>query len=180
MSDNRLWTITDLPHGGWLVMPKGRWSWFRVFYAPGVVVLTGDAGDIIISHHHALRGLANGLSWLATSDAEYLLGKSDKVRAFSADDTIATLMCHFREAVENEDEDWLRRIADRVFLPAGDAAAYRAHLETQAEESLSEIYYATFGEGGGSYTYGERDRELVRLLQRWARMMQILTPELPT
>lgn len=56
---------------------KGSFYAFSLTWTPGTLALAGDCGEMVITHYNALAELESGLSWATTSDADYLLGKSN-------------------------------------------------------------------------------------------------------
>lgn len=68
----RTWRVSSNAHGGAY--------WFDVTWIPGSLVLTGDLHTLIITHAVALREFCPGVGWIAESDIDYLLGKSNQRR----------------------------------------------------------------------------------------------------
>lgn len=64
---------------------------FTLTWTPGQLVLTGDIGELTLTHYHALANFESGIHWALSSDFDYLLGKSDKRRQYDADDTLRQL-----------------------------------------------------------------------------------------
>lgn len=50
--------------------------WFNLTWAPGTLTLTGDVGEMTITHYNALAEFEEGIAWAANSDYDYLLGKA--------------------------------------------------------------------------------------------------------
>lgn len=66
--------------------PTGTYA-YTLTWTPGQLVLTGDIGELTLTHYHAMDTFENMLAWAKGSDFDYLLGKSDKRRKFDADKT---------------------------------------------------------------------------------------------
>jgi hypothetical protein len=60
---------------------------YTLTWTPGQLVLTGDIGELTLTHYHAMPTFEKMLDWAKGSDFDYLLGKSDKRRKFDADKT---------------------------------------------------------------------------------------------
>lgn len=61
---------------------------YHVTWTPGTIVLDGDLGCLVVTHHNALSTLIGGCNWLKRSNFQYLMEKSDACIGFSATATI--------------------------------------------------------------------------------------------
>lgn len=55
---------------------------------PGVLTLSGDLGELTLTHVHAMPTLDEALKWLSGSDYDYHLGKSGVAREFDPHQTM--------------------------------------------------------------------------------------------
>jgi len=62
--------------------------WFQLTWNPGHLHLSGDCGNLALTHYHALGKFEEGMNWAAESGADYLLGKSDKQREYDSEGTL--------------------------------------------------------------------------------------------
>lgn len=85
--------IRDAPSRSFFFHTPGKGSAysFSITWKPGVLTLSGDCGDMMLTHGAALSDFWDGMLW-ATSDAHYLLGKSNHRRKYDAEDTLRTIV----------------------------------------------------------------------------------------
>ena len=66
---------------------KGSRYAFSLSWTPGTLTLAGDLGELVVTHYHALWEVEAGLSWAASGDHDYLLGKTSRRPSFDCDET---------------------------------------------------------------------------------------------
>lgn len=70
--------IRSEPAKRWYVSsPHDRSHWYNVVWFPGILHISGDLGELTMTHYQALLNLHEGAKWVADSDLQYLLGKTD-------------------------------------------------------------------------------------------------------
>lgn len=60
---------------------------FTLTWTPGKLHLSGDIGELTLTHYHAMPTLDEAIKWARSSDFDYLLGKSDKRKTFDPEGT---------------------------------------------------------------------------------------------
>lgn len=73
----------------WFSEPgKGSIYAFGLTWAPGTLALSGDLGELVLTHYHAMPTLEAAVGWAASADADYLLGKSNRKKSIDREATI--------------------------------------------------------------------------------------------
>lgn len=68
----------------WKVQKSGTWIYgFFITFSPGVLTLSGDVGELVITHYHAMPTLEAALQWLDGIEFSYLMGKSSAKQEYS-------------------------------------------------------------------------------------------------
>lgn len=67
---------------------------FTLTWTPGQLVLTGDCGELTLTHYHAMSKFQEAISWATGPDFDYLLGKSSAKEVYDSDETLKQIM-HF-------------------------------------------------------------------------------------
>lgn len=62
--------------------------WFSLTWTPGHLALAGDVGELTLVHYSALREFEEGIRWAASSDHDYLMGKTNVRQEYSREDTV--------------------------------------------------------------------------------------------
>lgn len=73
---------------------------FSLTWTPGHMTLVGDLGEMTIVHYHAMPTLEAALSWLSTSDFDYLMKKTNIKQEFDREATIDHMWRVIMEGVE--------------------------------------------------------------------------------
>ena len=117
--------------------PKKKWLYaFSLSWTPGTLTLAGDLGELVVTHYSALWELEAGLSWAASADYDYLLGKTSRRPSFDRDETAQEIIRMAnegaREAVagtRGELNTWRKERPARCDFPVG-AEGDQEHAET--------------------------------------------------
>ncbi len=65
---------------------------FLVTWSPGVLTVTGDLEDLIVTHYHAMTTIAKAARWVAAGDFQYLMGKSSAKKEYDREATAAFII----------------------------------------------------------------------------------------
>lgn len=85
---SRAWTLGRLYPDGTM---EGNES-YTVTWTPGVLSLSGDLGDLTVTHYGAMGSLEGAVSWIGrNSDLGYLLSKSDAKEQYDPEHTLSYL-----------------------------------------------------------------------------------------
>lgn len=92
---------------------------YAVTWTPGTLVLSGDIGELTITHWHAMPTLLDTIDWLRAADHEYLMGKSSAKREYDQEETLAWIILSANEqagdsmkALREEMQEYRRSLAD--------------------------------------------------------------------
>jgi hypothetical protein len=97
---------------------KSSFYSFTLTWAPGVLTVSGDIGEIVITHGD-LMSFDEGIKWAAASDYDYLMGKSNLKKEYDPDKT-------FKSLVEDANRELISYIqGDRSHDPAQRKWVYR-------------------------------------------------------
>lgn len=177
---DRTWRLETLSSTSWWVKPGGYYGWFYILFAPGVVVLAGDAGDLRLEHYNAMPTLAAALRWLhGRGDNDYLLGKSSARRKLDRGATARFLLNTARDELKGlggrarrADDTMLAKIRDRIGTEPSEAAI-EADLCDRMDHEVAEFCRDLgFSDYYGSQSWDENDRRLLRLILLWAELMR--------
>ena len=73
----------------WFSEPeKGSIYAFALTWTPGTMILSGDLGELVLTHYQAMPTLDSAVAWAAHADADYLLGKSNRKQVINREATI--------------------------------------------------------------------------------------------
>jgi hypothetical protein len=75
---------------------------FTLTWTPGTLHLSGDVGELTLTHYHAMANFDEAISWALSSDFDYLLGKSDKRPVYNRDETLKAFRHYIYEEVRDE------------------------------------------------------------------------------
>lgn len=124
---------------------KGSVYAYSLTWTPGSLFLAGDLGELTLTHYNALHDLESGLSWAASSDADYLLGKSDRKRVFDRQGTIDYIV-----QCAMEPESRLPKVlADHIHI----GNAWGASLKRLLQRELFRVFEEFGGERAGAWIY---------------------------
>lgn len=79
--------------------PSAGSMWaFALTWTPGSMILTGDLGEMQITHYHALMGTAlESFRWITECHPDYLLGKAGVQKVFDREATLESFEAECRE-----------------------------------------------------------------------------------
>ncbi len=160
-------SLSTVDGGAWKIRPPGGYDWYYILFAPGVVVLAGDLGDIRLTHFGAMPTLEAALPWLVQSDTGYLLQKSDQRRELDRAQTARDLARFCRECPD------LRVKAIRVLKDVPTIAAFSRHLGSLGRDEIARLCVSTLeiDDYYGATNYTDGSRRMIRVIKDWARMM---------
>lgn len=90
---------------------KGAYA-FTLTWTPGQMVITGDCGDLTLTHYNAMGDFEEAISWALHSDFDYLLGKSNQGREYVQEETWKWFKDYLNEEVFDTvlgSHDWATR-----------------------------------------------------------------------
>ncbi len=180
MTDFANHQITDLESKSWRVRDPDKGSyWFHVTWSKGILVLSGDIGNLVLTHYQALAKFPDCIGWVAGSDEGYLLGKSDAKQQYDQDATISGLLELAEEVRSGWDDLTLWRHAaslvgkDAEDLAEEDARNAVKQLLTSKHQIFHshEIYEATQDAESIAYSWTAHQRLQMQALQFWAKAL---------
>lgn len=94
----------------WLVSQGGRLGahyWYTVTWSyPGVLTVSGDIGEITVTHYGAMDTWVGAANWIAGSGHDYLLEKSNHKQVYDPEQTLETLAQWANDEItDHADED---------------------------------------------------------------------------
>ncbi len=95
----------------WLIRnPGGTEYWFRVTWCPSSLLLSGDVGEIVLTHYQAMSTWQEAAKWVLGADHGYLMQKSNKNRKFDQKETIKQIILIADEHLNeyNDDSIWYK------------------------------------------------------------------------
>lgn len=131
--------------------PTSNWS-FTLTWTPGVLALSGDLGELTLTHYSAMRTFEAMLGWVRGADYSYLMEKSDKSRVFDAEGTVRTLVEMANEPVLDRylgsrhlvERKWVR--SNTGFLRDFRQTRKQRHFIGPWTEDMLEDWYTDFGD----------------------------------
>lgn len=75
---------------------------FRVVWLPGNLHLSGDLGEMALTHYHAMPTWKEAVDWVDRADFHYLIGKSDAKKEFNQQKTAIEMV----RMAEDDYEQW--------------------------------------------------------------------------
>lgn len=75
---------------------------FQITWKPGSIFLSGDLGDITLTHGHSMNTFDEALDWVIGSEFDYLMGKSGVAQTYDAEATYLHLIEHANQRVIND------------------------------------------------------------------------------
>lgn len=96
----------DYPFASHVRSESGKYAYksthaFVLTWTPGQMVITGDCGDLTLTHYHAMADFEEAISWALHSDFDYLLGKSNSRREYVQEETWKWFKDQLNEEVFN-------------------------------------------------------------------------------
>lgn len=112
-----------------------------VTWSRGNISVAGDAGEITLTHYYAMPTFEEAMDWLATAHVDYLLGKSNAVKALDREETWRDMV----RWVNEEEINFLQGLGRRRYddPPTRERAWNRlaAHLDDHSSRSMMRIPY---------------------------------------
>lgn len=105
---------------------------FAITWAPGTLALSGDVGEMALTHYQAMPTFEAMLDWVDRADEDYLLGKSNKRQEFDGERTAHSIIRMANDQVnisgwrKHEWHDWMRDKPKREEFFADDDGAAEA------------------------------------------------------
>lgn len=65
---------------------------FSLTWTPGALLLSGDVGELTLSHGYSLANFDEGIRWAAEADFDYLMGKSGVEKVYDPEKTFMQLL----------------------------------------------------------------------------------------
>lgn len=105
-------------------MPSKNWTirgerpgeyWFNVTWTKGHLALSGDVGELTLTHYHALPTWVRAVDWVHESDVHYLLGKSNAKREYNHEASVERLVRMADGLLESGDDSMWRKIFSTMF-----------------------------------------------------------------
>lgn len=177
---------------------RGAHTWtygFRVVWLPGNLHLSGDLGEMALTHYHAMPTWKEAVDWVDRADFDYLIGKSDAKMEFNQQKTAIEMVRMAEDYYEEGDESsfW-----DKIFEYLDGAAFMGESGKTEWFDSrvvandldrklaakllIDEFYsdltpdsvYNTFEipDFGGVYNHNHRARWLYEAFRLWAKLVK--------
>ena len=88
----------DAPSQSWRfgsIEPDGRMSTvysYMVTWSPGTLAVSGDLGEMVITHYHAMPTALKAAQWMHGSSFDYIISKSDAEKKYDAEATAAFII----------------------------------------------------------------------------------------
>jgi hypothetical protein len=92
----------------WCMKKPRGWNYgFRITWAPGAIIVTGDLGELVFRGLTTLwDGPWDAARFLVDCDYDYLMGKTNAVRAFDRDETVKLLISNAEESRRHGGQGW--------------------------------------------------------------------------
>jgi hypothetical protein len=161
---------------------KGSHYAFALTWQPGSLTLAGDLGELVVSHYHALRDLEAGLRWAASSNYDYLLGKTERRPSFDREETLRDIVQMANEGaldsfrgIRDELNRWRRDRPDPYAWLTPEAMARR---DDQASDFdwLEDIEWWRSSRPETDAYLAFRDRD-ERSFRTWERVRKTVAPD---
>jgi hypothetical protein len=180
--------VSEAPSIAWLVKNPERHSyWFKISWTPGVLTLSGDLGELVLTHYQAMPTSSEAIAWVNGGNEEYLLGKSTAEKKFSQEATKEALADMANTFLDDGDGGLWNQIFGQVdgcfdangnFFRAYEASIHNeadreAAIEIISSELTPEFIYHNFqmDDYYGTYEYTEQHKWQIRAIQTWAAQM---------
>jgi len=155
----------------WLVKnPKKQGYWLRVTWCPGSLSVSGDVGEIVLTHYHAMPTWQEAVEWVKGSCHVYLMQKSNKKREFNEEETVKQILLIADEYLNDFDDDsfWVK-LAKTTTIDITNKDEIREEIKLGYFESPQTVYeFMDHGDWTGSYLYDIETHYLYAALQLWA------------
>lgn len=148
--------------------------WFMVTWCPGSLTLSGDVGELTLTHYHAMPTWQEAVKWVSGADHGYLMQKSDKKRVFNEEETIKQIIYMADEHLNEYGDDSIwKKLAELTNFPASNHQDDREEIIETLPcgyfESPRDVYeFMDDADWTGSYTYEIGTYYQYEALQVWA------------
>ena len=109
---------------------------FTLTWTPGQIVITGDCGDLTLTHYHAMADFEEAISWALHSDFDYLLGKSNHGTEYIQEETWKQFKNYLNEPVFDAllgSVDWRTRKRDPKYSQRAEFRRWRKEKPNPAD-----------------------------------------------
>ncbi len=154
----------------WLMKnPESQGYWFRVTWCPGSLSVSGDVGEIVLTHYHAMPTWQDAVKWVKDACHGYLMQKSNKERKFNEEETIKQIIHMANEQLEYGDNDMWKKLAEQTGIPIEDKDGIQDEIGLGFFESAQDVYeFMEDADWTGSYEYDMETHYQYKALQVWA------------
>jgi len=156
----------------WLVKNPGKHEyWFRVTWSPGNLSLSGDVGELVLTHYQAMPTWQDAVEWVAGACHGYLMQKSNANTKFDEEDTIKQLLLMADEHLNEYDDDcfWVK-LSNLTGIDIEEKDRIRKEIECGFFESPQDVYeFMDDADWVGSFRYEIGTYYQYEALQVWAR-----------
>lgn len=123
----------DYPFASHVRTESGKFAYkgvyaFTLTWTPGQMVITGDCGDLTLTHYNAMGDFEEAISWALHSDFDYLLGKSNAQREYVQEETWKWYKDHLNEEVFDAllgSYDWREKKRNPKYSQRAELRAWR-------------------------------------------------------
>ena len=193
-------TILNPPDSkAWFIGKSTTWTYaFRVVWLPGNLHLSGDLGELAVTHYHAMPTWDAAVDWVSGADFHYLMEKSDAKDEFNQRRTAMEMVRMAEDYYEECDDSGLWtcifEYLDGALVPARLSQTHgffdpEVHLvsneldrklaasmlvEEVSSDLTPETVYNTFQipDFGGIYDYPVSAQWHYEALQLWAKLVK--------
>jgi hypothetical protein len=154
----------------WLMQnPDSHGYWFRVTWCPGSLSVSGDVGEIVLTHYQAMPTWQDAVKWVRGACHGYLMQKSNKERHFDEEDTVKQVINMANEQLECGDSDIWEKLARDTGIPIEDKEGIADEISLGFFESAQDVYeFMDDADWTGTYKYDIETHFLYKALQIWA------------
>ncbi len=162
--------IRNADSKSWLIKnPENQGYWFRVTWCPGSLSVSGDVGEIVLTHYQAMPTWQDAVKWVKGACHGYLMQKSNKERHFDEEDTVKQIIHMANEQSEYGDDEMWEKLARDTGFPVEDKEGIAAEIKTGLFESAQDVYeFMNDADWTGTYKYDIETHFLYKALQIWA------------
>ncbi|CAH1658549.1 conserved hypothetical protein [Hyphomicrobiales bacterium] len=173
------------PGYSWRLAAPGKGAYaFRVTWAPGIIVVSGNIDGAIYRVWPAFSSVRGAVDLIHRADFDYLAGKSTEATTYDREATIAAIIERADERLNDCDDasDWARILKDygyfRLTDPLDEAARAAAAEIFREDDEFSEAaaYKLTGDAESPVYDYPPRARWAYEAVTLWAATMVATEP----
>ncbi len=157
----------------WLMQnPETQGYWFRVTWCPGSLLLSGDVGEILLTHYHAMPTWEEAVEWVNNACHGYLMQKSNKEREFDEEETVKQIILMANEYLNEYDDDcYWSKLSKITRIDIKDKDKICEEIKVGYFESPQNVYEYMDSDADwtGSFSYDIETHFQYEALQLWAR-----------